>query len=133
VDPSSEKVTRAWNLVRDRNGFRYEINREHPVIAELSSLLDAQANQMFGAAISLFEDSFPIEDLHNRLGQDEIHSVDDRDDSKIFTLAAALWVANAANGGTAEEFVERLSYVEPFSRVAHPLALLKRATEELLT
>lgn len=133
VDPSFEKVTRTWNLVRDRNGFRYEINREHPVIAELSSLLDAQANQMFGAAISLFEDSFPIEDLHNRLGQDEIHSVDNHDESKIFTLATALWVANAANGGTAEEFVERLSYVEPFSCVAHPLALLKRATEELLT
>jgi hypothetical protein len=120
-------ASRTWNLVRDRNTFRYEINLEHPAVMSLAGRLDGPTMAIFSGLMILLESSYPIEDVYNRLGQDQEQASSNLDvERNIETLAAAIWNVNRADGGSAEDFVARLAFVEPFNRVTDPVAMLKK-------
>jgi hypothetical protein len=69
-DPSGD--TRVWNVIVDRQGFRYEANREHPVMQAFAETLDPAQLGRMEALIEALEQSFPIMDAHNRLGEDAV-------------------------------------------------------------
>lgn len=130
TEPSKDEVTRTWNLVRDRSSFRYEVNREHPIAVGIAASLAPPAEAMFAEFLSILEASFPVEDLHNRLGQDELHAAGNHDDEeRLSALASVLWSVNKVDGGNADDFVQRLALVEPFNRVRNAAELLKKVTE----
>jgi hypothetical protein len=65
-----DSLTRAWDVIIDRNSFRYEVNRDHPVIKRFAGLLDSTRLERFEILLELLEQTFPVLDAHNRLGQD---------------------------------------------------------------
>ena len=70
----ADKVERLWNLIEDRGTFRYEINREHPLVVGLSESLDDPTRPLSPICCGPIEATFPVEDAYNRLGSDNSHT-----------------------------------------------------------
>jgi hypothetical protein len=129
-ETSVDGTTRTWNLVRDRDSFRYEVNREHPAVASLTKGLDPATMRLFEGLLDLLEESFPVEDVYNRLGQDQQHIQSLPAQVALEELAAAIWRVNRDDGMSAEDFIDRLAFVEPFSRLNDAANMLKKVTEQ---
>jgi hypothetical protein len=127
---TDDRITRLWTLVEGRDGFRYEINRDHPLIRAVVAEVDETIATDIGRALRLIEENFPIYDAYNRLGQDKTPAAEQTDESELLLLAKRLWAVKRADGTTVDEFVTLLQYVEPFCLDKDPVGLLKRATEE---
>lgn len=125
---ASDKVVRTWNLVDERGSFRYELNREHPLLAALDEQLDNDARQLVSELLRNIESSFPVEDAYNRMGGDNIHAPKHADEGELLAYAATLWSVFSRSGESADDFVARLRFVEPFTLFKNPEALLRRAT-----
>jgi hypothetical protein len=126
----TDPITRVWTLIEDRDGFRYSINRDHPLINAIGAESDPAALRDIGRALQLIEETFPIHDAHNRLGGDQVPVTGPADDDAVLSLAQQLWVVGQTEGRTAEEFIEQLRFVEPFCLTRDPAAILKRATDQ---
>lgn len=130
IEAEQDRVVRTWRLIRDRDSFRYEINREHPVLSTLTSELAPSELRAFERILSLLEASFPIEDVYNRLGQDEVHEVSGLDEESLETLARAVWEVSKSDGGSPDDFIDSLALAEPFNRVRDPRELLRKVVHE---
>lgn len=126
---SGDRITRVWNLIDDRGSFRYEINREHPLIRALGNDVDGDLAIDISRALNLIEVSFPIHDAYNRLGADQVPADDKANEQELLALARRLWAVQSAEGTDVERFVSSLQYVEPFNGAEHPAALLEEATK----
>lgn len=124
---ASDKVIRTWNLVDERGEFRYEINRYHPLLAALDEQLDNGARRLLSELLRNVESSFPVEDAYNRLGGDDVHAPQRADEGELLDFAATLWSVFSQTGQSAEDFVARLRFVEPFTLAKNPDALLRKA------
>ncbi|MCX5118565.1 ATP-binding protein [Micromonospora sp. NBC_00362] len=124
---ASDKVVRTWNLIDERGSFRYELNREHPLLAALDEQLDNGARRLLSELLRNIESSFPVEDAYNRLGGDNVHAPQHSDEGELLDYAATLWSVFSQTGESADDFVARLRYVEPFTLSKNPEALLRRA------
>ncbi|WP_284762844.1 ATP-binding protein [Arthrobacter sp. efr-133-R2A-63] len=116
---ASGPVSHLWDVVDDRTSFRYEINRNHPAIVVLEASMASDESRMLGALITMLEQSFPVEDVYNRLGQDAVHSPHSADDVELNMLAVSLWESLSGALGP-ERFVDSMLNSEPFN--AHPRA-----------
>jgi hypothetical protein len=108
-----------WDVVDDRTSFRYEINRNHPAVVALEGSMGSDDSALLGTLITMLEQSFPVEDVYNRLGQDAIHVPNAADDAELSTLAASLWESLSGTLGS-ELFVDSMLNAEPFN--SHPRA-----------
>lgn len=63
-------VTRMWNVIVERETFRYEVNRDHPVVRAFVELLGPDQIQPLEGLIEAIEQAFPVLDAHNRLADD---------------------------------------------------------------
>lgn len=112
-------VSHLWDVVDDRTSFRYEINRNHPAVVALAASMASDDSAMLGALITMLEQSFPVEDVYNRLGQDAVHAPHSADDSELNMLAASLWESLSGTLDS-ELFVDSMLNSEPFN--SHPRA-----------
>jgi hypothetical protein len=127
---AGDRITRVWTIIEDRDGFRYSINRDHPLIKAIGAEVDGTVADDIGRALQLIEETFPIYDAYNRIGRDKTPSTEKLDQSELLPLAQRLWDVKRADGTSVDEFVSLLQYVEPFCLGKDPVGLLRRATEE---
>lgn len=121
-------VSHLWDVVDDRTNFRYEINRNHPAIVALESKMADDGSAMLTSLISLLEQTFPVEDVYNRLGQDAIHAPSPVDDAELSALAASLWAS--LNGTLGPDlFVEAMLNSEPFNSQPRARVILENAVK----
>ncbi|MGX5716315.1 ATP-binding protein [Arthrobacter sp. MAHUQ-56] len=115
-----------WDVVDDRNAFRYEINRGHPAIVALSEHIDGDGSQVLNTLLGLLEQSFPVEDVYNRLGQDAEHKPAKVVEDEVVGLAASIW-SSLKGSLSPDDFVAAMLRTEPFTD--HPSAeiILKNA------
>lgn len=104
--------TRLWNVFDDRNSFRYEINREHPAVIALASE-PPSGSQSMDALLRLLERSFPVDDVYNRMGQDQTQLDSKDSDQELMLLASSLW-SSLRGTLTPEAFVQSIAVSEPF-------------------
>ncbi|WP_461479809.1 ATP-binding protein [Mycobacterium sp. HUMS_1102779] len=126
---TGDRITRVWTLIEDRDGFRYSINRDHPLIKAIGAEVDGTVASDIGRALQLIEENFPIYDAYNRIGGDKTPSTEQSDESELLPLAQRLWDLKRADGTTVDQFVSLFQYVEPFCLAKDPIGLLKRATD----
>jgi hypothetical protein len=127
---AGDQITRVWTLIEDRDGFRYSINRDHPLIRAIGAESDGAVLADVARALQLIEETFPIYDAYNRLGGDQTPANEQPTESELFTYAERLWTIQRAEGMAAEEFVSLLQYAEPFSLAPDPTGFLTRVTEK---
>ncbi|MFT2815558.1 ATP-binding protein [Leifsonia sp. A12D58] len=128
IESNLDDVVRMWRLIKDRGSFRYEINRGHPIVKVLGDQLDPSALESLERVLTLLEESFPIEDVYNRLAEDESHNSNEQDEAALLTLARGVWGVQSAAGGTVEDFIESFARSEPFNRARNAHELLRKAT-----
>ncbi|WP_129587235.1 hypothetical protein [Arthrobacter alpinus] len=75
----------------------------------------SEESAMLGTLISLLEQSFPVDDVYNRLGQDAIHTPAGIDDAELHVLASSLW-ASLKNSLSPHVFVDSMLNSEPFNK-----------------
>jgi hypothetical protein len=122
----TDKVERIWNLIEDRGSFRYEINRDHPVIVALSELLDSPRQAALSHVLRVVESTFPVEDAYNRLGSDNSHAPSMVEMSELIALARAFYDARNENF---EVLAQRLALIEPFNSVQNLETFLREAVD----
>lgn len=127
-EPQTDPVTRTWQLIEERGHFRYDVNRDHPLLATFEATLDAQGQRTLGEVLTLLESTYPAEDLFNRLGQDEVRATNPPDQSWILDRAVEIWEVWRHMDSDAERFIASMSSTEPFNQAVDSAALLREAT-----
>ncbi len=110
----TDKVERVWELIEDRDTFRYEINRDHPLVVGLSELLDYAAQAVLIQLLRVIESTFPVEDAYNRLGSDNSHTPLTVESAELVELAKAFY---RSREGSVEELAQYLALIEPFNNL----------------
>jgi Histidine kinase-, DNA gyrase B-, and HSP90-like ATPase len=111
---AADKVDRFWSLIEDRDTFRYEINREHPLVVAFSESLDGRGRSALTHFLRAIEATFPVEDAYNRLGSDRSHTPTAVEPAELAELARALY---ESMGESVEIAAQRLALIEPFSGI----------------
>jgi hypothetical protein len=120
----ADKVERLWNLIEDRDTFRYEINREHPLVVALSESLDGPGQAALTHLLRVVEATFPVEDAYNRLGSDNSHTPSTVESAELAELAKAIYESLEES---VEVLTQRLALIEPFSNVEDLETFLREA------
>jgi hypothetical protein len=120
----ADKVERLWNLIEDRDTFRYEINRDHPLVVTLSGSLDGPGRAALTHLLRVVEATFPVEDAYNRLGSDNSHTPAIVDSAELAELAKTIY---ESLGESVEVLTQRLALIEPFSNVQDLESFLREA------
>lgn len=124
-----DKVTRVWQVIADRESFRYQLNREHPMIAGFTAGLDANALRSIEQVMRLVESTFPVQDVHNRMGLDNEHVPSNAAEGEIIEEALRFWAIFSANGRSIEQFISAFLLVEPFDQLPKFDSLIRKAIE----
>lgn len=109
-----DAVIRPWELVLDRDSFRYGINRNHPMLGGFVDGLEPYQVAQFDAVLRVLEGTFPVQDLHNRMSNDQVSSQATEDLAELRAALQSMWASTAVRRETVEGFVERMVGHEPF-------------------
>lgn len=123
-------TTPGWNEMSDRDGVRFDINRNHPSIAALSSGLNNVQKKHLEAVLKGIEQSFPTEALYARMATDSrpaVHAADIESDFRE-NIKAILegWDTTPQ---AIRAFLDGLHLIEPFS--LHP-EIAKKISNDIL-
>jgi hypothetical protein len=129
-EPSHDALTRTWQLVHDRDSFRYTVNRDHPMIVALEAEMEPNQQRLISNLLTLLETTYPAEDLFNRLGQDEVSTRSAPDQAWLFDLAVEIWSTWHQFQPDPDDFIKSLMVTEPFNQAPDPEALLREATKK---
>lgn len=128
VKHDADKVERIWNLVADRdNEFRYEVNRNHPLVSALSESLEGREGVALANLLRAIESTFPVEDAYVRLGSDNSHIPQSTDVGELREMVRQMY---GSSQFSVAELTLRLKLIEPFSSVKDLENLLKDAFDE---
>lgn len=114
---ADDSVTHAWNLIDDRGGVRYEINRDHPSLRLLGEALDSGTLRHLEDAVSMLEIMLPVHDIHNRMSSDTVVSNAVPTPDNFERVREALWMFWTLSSGNEEAgaFLDRMLHTEPFT------------------
>jgi len=82
------------------------------------------------AALRLIENSFPSQDLFNRLSQDQVEQPQNVDYADLRSIAVELWTAHSQDRHDVDTFVNVMSVIEPFDQVMNAATLLREVAEQ---
>ncbi|WP_344780378.1 ATP-binding protein [Microbacterium kribbense] len=118
-----------WEKIRERDGFRYEVNLEHPVVsALLSGLPTGDASRVLRLLESL-ADAFPVHDLFAEMaGNVAPISADRADDAAVESLR--VFRDSTDTRPPVDEVVAMLAHVEPFSTMSDLDAVVRKIWQE---
>ncbi len=122
-EKAQDDVVRLWDVVVDRDTYRYEINREHPLLQAVQEGLGQRELRNLENALEMIELLFPAQDLVNRFSKDHVPSHESTDDL-IRNQLIAMWETGQGKLGTPTEFVDLIIDIEPWNAF--------RGTQEVL-
>ena len=113
----NDDLVRTWDLVEDRDEFRYRLNRAHPMFRTLSDLLDAVGMRELENALRVIETTFPSQDLYNRMSNDLV-PVQNSADLQIWRdVLRDMWRQAQPTKRTATEFIDQMIGIEPMDQL----------------
>lgn len=113
-----EEPGRVWQYVADRQGaFRYEINRDHPVVRALVEETDPEVSRKVLGLLGVVERTFPIHDAALRVNGDEKVDSSGPDNAELCELASSLRRVFLEIGAKNDEMLQMLRACEPFDRM----------------
>lgn len=122
---SSGPTVHVWDKVKDRSGFRYEINLENPLVqAALLRLDSSQAETILG----LFETisaQYPVLDVYNEMAGN-VAPIQKVVDSRSVLQRLELLKRSEVLQGTADEVHSVLKHAEPFDSINDLKELIER-------
>lgn len=116
-----DSLIRPWTLIEDRDTFKYQLNRDHPLLTKLGESISSEALRELEIALRTIESTFPSQDLFNRMSRDQTVSQDTYDHAALRQVLYELWRASAGTSQLSAPFVTRMLNVEPFDQLAGDL------------
>ena len=64
-----DKIEHTWNIINNRGAIQYLVNRDIPLYRQIEDSLDETGQRNLDSFIKMLEDSFPFQDVYNRIAQ----------------------------------------------------------------
>lgn len=130
---AKEGIRSIWRRIEDRDGIRYEIDSEHPLIAALRCNTDSGMLSELDNILRIVAESLPIEALYNDRANDKIgHKIEKPENDKLLEqledLARQMLAAFCDRRDDQLRLLDGLHTIEPF---ALHLKLTTRLKERL--
>lgn len=124
-------VVRMWDKVVDRDGYRYEVNKEHPIVLAMTEKISADANAALVRLLTDLSATFPWGDLYAQAAQNDHPqpSVSDVDDVRARLRGLR---DSRAFVGTPVQIAKTLAAIEPFDRIEDLEVLIDGVWKEKL-
>lgn len=129
VENPKQRLTRTWLGMSSRDGFHYEINREHPLLQNLTDQLNSAQLRSLETALKAIESSFPAADAYLKMAGDQPLRSPETGEATLKELAREYWQQWSESGGTAIDFVNGFIAAEQFAQSRDARALLTEVTE----
>lgn len=126
---STGPIVPIWNVVDQDGAFRYEINREHPLVSAIGDATGLDGAKSFHSFLNLLERSFPVDHAYNLLGQDFAYTPSRLAESELILEASKIWKFVLQQGSNADEFIAKFSSSDLFSSIDDPETFLRKVTE----
>ncbi|MGY3380878.1 hypothetical protein ACVWYS_002835 [Arthrobacter sp. TE12231] len=110
------EIVRMWQKIVDRDGYRYEVNKEHPLVLALSENIDAESKVTLARLLADLSATFPVSDLYVHAAQNDhpVQATADVDDVRARLRGLR---DTHAFAGAPDQIVKVLAAIEPFDRV----------------
>lgn len=103
-----------WNKIRTRDGIRFEVNPQHPVVRELSERLDGKGRALFSDLLDDLAACFPYYDTYVAAAKNELPE----DAGLTLSEVRGRLVKLRDSGFSRGEVAEFVDNVEPFKNFA---------------
>lgn len=126
---TASDMTYFWRSVEDRDGFRYEINTDHPQLKAFDQSLNKNQLQSWGDLLVDLAASFPTTDLYVRMADNKPPMTRHASDDGIVQRLRAIRDAGAHHADPSV-MSEALEKIEPFNDVSNLLDLVLAVWKE---
>ncbi|WP_049762010.1 ATP-binding protein [Candidatus Korobacter versatilis] len=129
---NADGVVHIWDRTLERGGVTYTLNREHPLIIALESLIPDTALPLFQKHLQSVERTFPFDSLYADMASErrpdppESHT---RTDEELYDLASRLLDVVGTDPASTSRFLRSLATMEPFSRYPESIETLTEKLE----
>jgi hypothetical protein len=125
-----DKEVHLWNRMRDHDGgYFYEINREHPLIQQLSNQLGSEKG-MLDTVLTQIEKSIPLNQIYIDFNGDERITNDQQQKDKEIEASLRNMLAEGMTEEQKLQFLEQLSYISPFREYPRSVEKVKKEVME---
>lgn len=123
-------VVHMWNKITDRDGYRYEINPDHPVVAAVADSLTTEARALYMRLLGDLSQTFPTGDLYVEASKKAPGDPPLAEVGEVLTQLRELRNLQALRSENHEKITKVLQSAEPFNRVANLAQLVKQVWNE---
>lgn len=127
---SNESVQHVWEKITDRDGFRYEINRQHPAVETVCVDLEEKHRDRFLLLLNLIASSLPVADLYLEMAKETPSTARRLTDEDLRGQLRGLRQANVFDAMGRAQIAAVLKTIEPFNEVEELAALIDMAWSE---
>jgi hypothetical protein len=116
---NTDGVVHAWDRTLVRGGVTYAINREHPFVAALESVVPESSLSLFQKFLQTLERTFPFDALYADMASErrpDAAESTSKTSEELYDLATRLLDVIGCDSEAASRFLENLTSIEPFSR-----------------
>lgn len=114
---TDDSIIHVWKRMRTREGIRYDINRDHPVIELLKNTLQVEDYKKVEQLLQLVEMTLPLNSLYVDLTNDEKFDKDGGAQLSDEIKELALMLLQRCHGEEErQQFFDRLKTTPPFSQ-----------------
>jgi hypothetical protein len=127
---SDPNVVHMWNKITDRDGYRYEINPDHPVVAAVGDSLKTDARALYVRMLGDLSQTFPTGDLYVEASKQAPSIPPPAEVEGVLTQLRELKKIEALGRDNPERVARMLQPAEPFDRIANLAQLVERVWNE---
>lgn len=111
----ADNITHVWEKIETREGVKYAVNLEHPILESLNAKLDEESKEMLSQYIETIQNNLPFNNLHYDMHSDvKIKKDSEKDEVKRVKAMARVIIREAIANGHLEETMSGFETVEPF-------------------
>lgn len=113
---TQSNIVHVWDVVETREGIRYVVNQEHPVLENLLSRLDDDGKKLLKQYLETVQNNLPFNNLHHDMHSD-VKIIQDKENverDRVVYMAKEI-MREAIKGDHIEQTMKGFETLEPFS------------------
>lgn len=111
----STSIVHVWDKVETRDGVKYVVNMEHPLLDVLNARLGSEEKKILQQYLETVQNNLPLNNLHHDLHSDVKIIQDTTDEEKTRTVyLAKTMIKEAVKNNHLEQTMESFANIEPF-------------------
>ncbi len=101
----------------NREGVRFDINRDHPLIKMFKQSLSKDQQSSFDSVLNAIENTFPAEALYSRMASD-IRAISNEEniENKLQQMLISIFSTTEMDQTIKMNFLKNLHLIEPFNQ-----------------